>query len=147
MNLTDNQRRHVTVYLAQVEDAVDSLERLAADRTSERVLRIDRRDLPEDFGSASRNDLTQIRTGLAEMASFLHLEPLERSRAQEALGLLTIAIVQLEDAGSRGLRGYGEVDPDLPAVLDPALGRLRSLLARVAARLTPRERSPGAPTS
>jgi hypothetical protein len=146
MNLTDNQRRHLTVYLAQVEDAVESLERLATDRTSERVLRIDRRDLPEGFGPASMDDLAQVRTGLAEMASSLHLEPLERSRAQEALGLLTIAIVQLEDAGSRGLRGYGEVDPDLPAVLDPALGRLRALLARVAARLTPRQRRPGAPT-
>jgi hypothetical protein len=144
MNLTDNQRRHLTVYLAQVEDAVESLERLVTDRTSERFLRIDRKDLPEDFGPASRDDLAQVQTGLAEMMNSLHLEPLERSRVQEALGLLTIAIVQLEDAGSRGLRGYGEVDPDVPAVLDPALGRLRDLLARVAARLSARRRSPGA---
>lgn len=144
MKLTDNQRRHLTVYLAQVEDAVESLERLATTEASHRVLRIDRRDLGGDFGSATGEDLAHVRAGLAELARSLHLEPLERSRAQEALGLLTIAIVQLEDAGSRGLRGYGEVDPELPALLDPALGRLRALLARVVARLSAREERPDA---
>jgi hypothetical protein len=145
MNLTDNQRRHLAIYLAQVEDAVESVERLATTPAGERALRIDRRDLPDDFGPASRDELANVRTGLAEMARALQLEPLERSRAQEALGLLTIAMVQLEDAGSRGLRGYGEVDPDAPAVLDPALARLRGVLARVAARLSAPRRSREAP--
>jgi hypothetical protein len=141
MHLTENQRRHLTIYLAQVEDAVESVERLATTPAGERALRIDRRDLPDDFARASRDELAAVRGGLAEVARALGLEPLERSRAQEALGLLTIAIVQLEDAGSRGLRGYGEVDPAAPAVLDPALARLRAMLARVAARLGAPRRS------
>ena len=136
MQLTDNQRRHLTIYLAQVEDAVEALEQLATDRTHERVLRVDRRDLPEDFGGRNRDDLSLVRSGLAEMAQTFQLTPLQRSRAREALGLLTIAIVQLQDAGSRGLRGYGPVDPDLPEVLDPALDRLRAVLVSVAGRLS-----------
>jgi hypothetical protein len=136
MQLTDNQRRHLTVFLAQVEDAIVSLEWLAAARPHPRALRTDHQDLPHGFASAIQEELAPIRAGLAELAETFGLQPLGRSRAQEALGLLTIAIVQVEEAGSRGLRGYGEVDPEVPAVLDPALGRLRAALARVAGRLS-----------
>jgi hypothetical protein len=135
MDLTDGQRRHLTVFLAQVEDAVLALERLATDPPSGNSLRLDLLDLPLGFRAGSREDLAQVRAGLGTLAQTLQVEPLARSRAQEALGLVTFAIVQLEDAGSRGLRGYGAVDPRLPPVLDPALGQLRTLLARVAARL------------
>lgn len=39
MKLSDNHRRHLTVYLAQVEDAVQALERLVTDPADERVFR------------------------------------------------------------------------------------------------------------
>lgn len=136
MRLTESQRRHLTVFLAQVEDAVESLERLAHDPAHRRALRLDRADLPRDFAPASADDLAQVRAGLAQVAHGLQLQPLERSRRREAMGLVAIAIVQLEDAGTRGLRGYGEVDPDLAEMLDPVLARLRGLLARVAGRLS-----------
>ena len=141
VTLTDPQRRHLSVLLAQVEDAVLSLERLADEPSCGGRLRLDRLDLPPGFGPASRSDLEQVRDGVAALARSLALAPLVRSRSQEALGLLTIAIVQLEDARSHGMRGYGPVDPHLPALLDPALGRLRERLARVAARLEQRKRT------
>jgi hypothetical protein len=134
--VNDSQRRHLAVFLAQVEDAVAEVERLATSPSSSSRLRTDDPDLPRGFGAAVSPEIERVRAGLVALADRLGLAPLQQSRAREVQGLLSIAIVQLEDAGSRGLKGYGAVDPRLPALLDPALQELRAGLARILAMLS-----------
>jgi hypothetical protein len=135
--ITESQRRHVAVFLAQVEDAVAEVERLATAPPSSSRLRADDPDLPPGFGSALTPEIERVRAGLVSLADRFGLAPLQKSRAREVQGLLSIAIVQLEDAGSRGLKGYGTIDPQLAPLLDPALQDLRAGLARILGMLSP----------
>lgn len=137
MNITESQRRHLSVFLAQVEDTLFEVERLATTPPSRKLLRADRNDFPPGAAASVAPELASIRTDLEALIRTLDLEPLDGSRAREAQGLLAMAIVQLEDAGSRGLRGYGELDPDLVGVLGPALASLRSHFVAIAGRLGP----------
>jgi hypothetical protein len=134
--ITESQRRHLAVFLAQVEDAVAEVERLATAPPSSSRLRTDDLDLPAGFGPAVSPEIERVRAGLVALADTLGLVPLQKSRTREVQGLLSIAVVQLQDAGSRGLKGYGSVHPQLSPLLDPALQELRAGLARILAMLS-----------
>jgi hypothetical protein len=142
VRLTDSQQRHLGVFLAQVEDTVLAIERLATAPPSRSALRLDRPDFPPGFADSIGPEIARFRDELARLIQLVGLEPLETSRRREAQGLLAIAIVQLQDAGSRGLRGYGDIDPSLTAILDPALESLRASLTRIAGHLEPMASSP-----
>jgi hypothetical protein len=141
--LTEPQRQHLTVALAHLEDAVAEVEHLATAPSRDSALTTELRDLPAGFAAAIAADLGRVRACLAGLARAFGLEPRQQSRAREIQGLLVITIVDAEEAGSKGLRGYGPVDPRLPAVLDPALAELRVTLTRMAARLGVRITSAG----
>jgi hypothetical protein len=137
--LTEPQRRHVAVFLQQVEEALDEIESLASSPASEaKLFRIDIDDLPAGFHEAIRPAVHRIRVKLKHLVDKLGLESNPRSRSRHIQALVVTTIVQIEDTGSRGLRGYGLLGPVVFDTIDPALAEIHSALEQIAAGVTRR---------
>jgi hypothetical protein len=117
--LTEPQRRHVAVFLQQVEDALAEVELVAAGQaTGPKLLRQEVDDLPPGFEDAVRQPMQRIRARLDALIRALGLESQFRSRSRHLQSLLLTTMVQVEDTGSRGLRGYGPIGPVVYDVVD-----------------------------
>jgi hypothetical protein len=67
--LTEPQRRHVSVFLQQVEEALDEIERVAYEAPSDaKLFRTDIADLPDGFGAAFEPEASRIRAQLKDLA-------------------------------------------------------------------------------
>lgn len=136
--LTEPQRRHLRVFLQQVEEALDEMETLAVAPTSaSKLFRLDVNDLPDGFAAAVRPDVLRVRGHLKALVEELGLESHPRSRTRHVEALLITTLVQVEDSGSKGLRGYGSLGPQVFSVVDPALAQIHQGLERIIARLGP----------
>ncbi len=138
VELTDDQRRHLRVFLHQVEAAVAEVVWLAERGPQDRILQVDVADLPAEFGLRIQPEVERIRRDIETLAARFGLEPDGRSRLRRAQALLVSAIVVIEDANSRALKGYGLVDAALSRELDPVLDEIgQALRAMTDALLTP----------
>ena len=145
IRLNEPQRRHLAVFLQQLDRGLAEVEQLATAPPSRGILRVEQDDLPPDYAASIHADLRDLRARIHSLVHRLELQPSERSRRRRTLALLLTMIVQLEDAGSSGLRGYGPVDASVPAHLDPALAAMRSALQRMGAVLEPSGPASGTP--
>jgi hypothetical protein len=141
VELTEGQRRHLGVFLHQIEAAVAEVGWLSGRGPQDRILQVDVADLPAGFGVRVQAEVDRIRRALETLAARFGLEPDRRSRLRRAQALLVTAIVVIEDANSRALKGYGPVDAALSQGLDPVLDAisraLRAMMATLLAAGTP----------
>jgi hypothetical protein len=145
-SLTEPQRRHIAVFLQQVEEALDEVESLAATPTpGRRIFRVDVNDLPEGFGNSIEPEVLRIRAGLRSLVEQLGLESHPRSRARQVQSLILTTLVQVEDTGSRGLRGYGPLGSVVFSIIDPALTEIHHDLERIAQLAAGPRSMPGVP--
>lgn len=137
--LTEPQRRHVAVFLQQVEEALDEVESVAAHPPSatKKLFRLDVDDLPPGFHTQIGAAAMRIRARLKCLVEALGLESNPKSRARHLQALILTTMVQVEDTGSRGLRGYGPLSAVVFELIDPALADIHRELERIAAYLSP----------
>ncbi|MGE0353036.1 MAG: hypothetical protein AB7I33_11905 [Gemmatimonadales bacterium] len=134
--LTEPQRRHLSVFLEVVDEGIgELLQAIEAPPRAAGVLGPETNDLPPGFAHEAAGELAGARRLLRELIGQLGLAPAPRSRRQRVRALLSSMIVNLEDAGSRGLRGYGPVTDGIRRNLDPPLQAIRSRLIRAAEAL------------
>ena len=129
--LNESQRRHFEVVLAKLEgtlDEVDRLARLKPETSERRSLTFLTDDLPPDFASRIAAVSDTVRERIADLATQLGLAPQPASRVRTVRALLIGETVRLQDSVSRALKGYGALDPQAPAVIDPAVRELIALL-------------------
>jgi len=140
--LTNPQRRHLTVTLAQLEDAVHEVLAAVDAPATSGALRAEVDDLPQRFRLQAGRDLAEIQRRIQSLADrfSLGLEP--ASRFRRVLPILSGSVDRLEDSRSARLSGYGAVDSRLAAALDPAIDDLQQRLLALAALLDPSEESP-----
>lgn len=145
IRLTESQRRHLAVFLEHVDRGLARLEAtMAVPSAPPNVFRVEVDDVAPDFAAEMGPVIEDARARIHRLGAQLGVSPAETSRFGHFQALLMSMIVNLEDAGSRGLRAYGDVDPGVGEALDPAIEQIRRLLVQVAARL---QRSrPGAGT-
>ncbi len=125
MLLNHPQREHLAVMLAQMEDALDHVARLArAELPTGRLATYDD-DMPPGFADRVEATMARLRGRIAAMAAEFRLEGRRVSRARSISALATAALVHIEDSHARNLRGYGAIAPELASVLDPLLEELR----------------------
>jgi hypothetical protein len=128
------------VVLAKLEDALDEIDRLArpvAHAGDRRKLTVVADDLPPDFASRTDAAIDAARGRIADLAAQLGLAPQRASRFRTVRAILHAEMVRLQDSFSRGLKGYGALDPRAPAVIDPAVRDLVALLATMLRALDP----------
>jgi hypothetical protein len=128
--LSDGQRRHVGVFLAQLEEALDEIEAAARppEAPSRNVLTREQADVPAGYGEAVAADLLAVREGIRRLARAFHLTPTDRSRARRVRALLGAMMSLLPETRSDSLRAFGDLDPSVADALDPALDALRARL-------------------
>ncbi len=137
VTLTESQRRHLAVFLELLEEALLDIERAAEGGPGPpRLLLEEVDDLPPGFAASIAPDLGELRDQLRAVVVRLGLGPRTRSRAGWIRAVAGKCLVDLADAGSRGLRGYGPLDPGVVREIDPMLEAMQHPLVRIVARLS-----------
>src|ERR1700689_409499 len=112
MLLNHPQREHFAVMLAQMEDALDDITRLArAEAPTGRLTTYDD-DVPPDLAGRVDPVITRLRGGIAAMAAEFRVPGRRVSRGRSIGALATAALVHIEDSHARNLRGYGAIAPE-----------------------------------
>lgn len=123
--LNDNQRRHFAVLLVSLDEALTRIEQLAeGEHRAWGPLTEYTDDLPPGFRVAVAPLVAELRRRVVDLRRVLGTEARTMSRARSIRAMVTSATIRLEDSRARGLRGYGNVDPSVPAQLDPVLDDL-----------------------
>jgi hypothetical protein len=117
--------------LAQMEDALDDVARLARAEAPTGQLTTYDDDVPPDFAGRVAPVVTRLRGRIAAMAAEFRIPGRRISRGRSIAALATAALVRIEDSHTRNLRGYGAVAPNLASVLEPLLGELRDEWAAI----------------
>lgn len=135
--LNDNQRRHFSVLLVSLDEALARIEELSdRDCRAGASLTAYTDDLPQRFSAEAGPMIADLRARIVQLAALLGTEPRRMSRARSIRALVTSAAIRLEDSRARGLRGYGTVDPSVQEQLDPVLddliARFRAISRRAA---------------
>ncbi len=131
--LNEPQRRHLGVTLSRIQSLLQNIRHLATAPVQDRGLIAELDDLPATFTERAPELLAHIEHELGELAERFGIAPRERSRYRWVRAVLGNSLDNLEDTRSSKMHPYGEVRPELEAVLDPTLldvqHRLRQLLA------------------
>jgi len=123
--LNENQRRHFSVLLVGLDEALARIEQLAApNRGAWGPLTAYTDDLPTRFAAEADPLITDLRARVVDLSTRLGTQPRQMSRARSVRAMVTSATIRLEDSRARGLRGYGAVDASVPEQLDPVLDDL-----------------------
>jgi hypothetical protein len=123
--LNKSQRRHLAATLDRVDRTFADLEALPSLTPTPRLLRPQRMDVPADRVGHLAEFASGARRMLAEGIDALELPVDEDSAHRRLSAQLSTSLVLLYDAGSRGMRAYGPVHPDIELYLDPWLADLR----------------------
>lgn len=138
VRLTASQRRRLTVALGKAEAALDAVRH--ADVVPEGLrLSAESADVPDGFPGPLRALAEGLDAELRSLADGLALQPLTSSRRRHLLSLCTTGAIGLYESRTRGLRGYGTVDPRMGEVVDPVLARLEIGLYQIAEALSERQ--------
>lgn len=133
--MTDAQCRHLAVFLERVDEGLAALSgTMAVPARALGLLRSARDDVSPEVARAAEL-VADARAAIDRLARSLGLAGMTVSRHHRFQALLMSMIVILEDAGSRGLRGFGPVDDSVRRSVDPELERIRILLVRIRAML------------
>ena len=137
VRLTASQRRRLTVALSRAEDALDAVRHAS---TASEPLRLSEEaaDLPDGFPGPLRALAHGLEEEIRGLADGLGLSPLTSSRRRHLLSLCTTGAIGLYESRTRGLRGYGAVDPLMGEVVDPVLSRIENGLYQIAEALSDR---------
>ena len=123
--LNEHQRRHFSVLLVSLDEALARIEQLSVrDRPSWGPLTNYADDLPPQFRGAIDPLVSDLRQRILNLATWLGTDARQMSRTRSIRAMVTSATIRLEDSRARGLRGYGAVDPSVHEALDPVIDDL-----------------------
>lgn len=134
MTLTEAQRRALRIGLAHIENDLAWIETLLR-WTYEGVMTTFEEDVGDSAQRELRERIAEARELIGRMARTFGLEREVISKSRWIGAHLVQLWVVTEECQSRYLRAYGEVTPDLAAVVDPAarpLGELLLSMQRIA---------------
>jgi hypothetical protein len=124
--LNEPQRRHLGITLVQLQRFLNEARLLAATPALREGLVTETDDLPPAFAHAAPAAIAALTARIGRMAERFHLPAREQSRFRWVRAALSVSIDNLQDTRARALKAYGEVHPELPEALDPALADLQT---------------------
>jgi len=132
VDLNENQRRHMSVVLTLLEEALVEIERAAGGGGTPRgslTEFVD--DLPEGFTARAAPRIALLRRQIAEMVQGLGLTSAVTSRRGIVRAVASAEAVRLEDSTAKQLRGFGAVDPRYDATIQPLLDAMHAELKAI----------------
>lgn len=131
--LNQHQRRHFSVLLVSLDEALARIEQLSdPGGHAWGPLTEYTPDLPPQFPAEARPLIDDLRRRLIELSEVLGTEGRRMSRARSIRAMVTSATIRLEDSRARALRGYGTVDATVHEQLDPVLDDLIEQFRQIA---------------
>jgi hypothetical protein len=126
LQLGENHRRVVSVLMRRVETVCEGI-LLDLDRKSGLLHNLEDDVAPEQARKL-RELAEKLRREVARVESEISLDPAVRSRKRSIAARISSAIIDLEEVGGSGLRGYGAVSRELEQALDEKFARLTAVL-------------------
>jgi len=129
--LNPSQKRFLMVTLGEVEDKLRRLKGVLQNNKEERLFS----RIKDDIGQEEKNLLNEKIDYLIRYLVYLK-KLFELGESEFVLKYIVKATsvylsIQLEEAMSRRLRGYGEITPKLEEILDPKLKEMKSVLRQM----------------
>ena len=126
LQLGENHRRVVSVLMRRVETVCDGI--LADLDRKSGLLHNMEDDVSPEQARKLRELAEKLRREVARVESEISLDPAVRSRMRSIAARISSAIIDLEEVGGSGLRGYGTVSKELERALDEKFARLTAVL-------------------
>lgn len=126
LQLGENHRRVVSVLMRRVEMVCEGILQ-DLDRKSGLLYSLED-DLAPEHARKLRELAEKLRKEVARVESEISLDPAVRSRKRSIAARISSAIIDLEEVGGSGLRGYGAVSKELEQALDEKFARLTAVL-------------------
>jgi len=122
--LTESQRRYLRSCLISFEKALRHAAHLIEDKDKDCILYCQRLNLSYEQRQLVHNQIDRSLLEIKALVEALGIEVKEENSAQIITAEMSISWSDLVDGHSSRLKGYGEVNPDVAAILDPAIDRL-----------------------
>jgi hypothetical protein len=126
LQLGENHRRVVSVLMRRVETVCDGI--LADLDRKSGLLHNMEDDVAPESAKLLRELAEKLRKEVARVESEISLDPAVRSRKRSIAARISSAIIDLEEVGGSGLRGYGAVSKETERELGEKFARLTAVL-------------------
>jgi hypothetical protein len=129
--LNPNQQNYLYASLRSFEKALRLADQLLAQGDERGILYYQKSNLDPALRQSAHDKIIQALQEVANLVERLGLEPREENSDQMIMAQMSASWADLVDSQSGRLKGYGQVDRQAAALIDPAVDRL----ARRAAEL------------
>jgi len=131
MSLNPNQQNYLYASLLSFEKALRLADQLLAQGDERGILYYQKSNLEPDLRQSARQKISLALEELASLANQLGLEPREENSDQMIMAQMSASWADLVDSQSGRLKGYGQLDVQAAALIDPAVNRLARLAAEL----------------
>ena len=131
MFLNPYQQNYLYASLRSFEKALRLADQLLVDGDERGILYYQKSHLDPGMRQSARNKISQALQELTNFVNQLGLEPREENSDQMIMAQMSASWGDLADSQSDRLKGYGELDMQAAALIDPAVNRLARLAAEL----------------
>jgi len=131
MALNPNQQNYLYASLRSFEKALRLADQLLVQGDERGILYYQKSNLDPAMRQSARNKISLALQELANLVDQLGLEPKEENADQMIMAQMSASWADLVDSQSGRLKGYGQLDLQAAAVIDPAVNRLARLAAEL----------------
>jgi hypothetical protein len=131
MALNPNQQNYLYATLSSFEKALRLADQLLAQGNQRGILYYQKSNLDPALRQSARHKISVALEELANLAKQLGLEPREENSDQMIMAQMSASWSDLVDSQSSRLKGYGPLDPQAAALIDPAVNRLAKMAAEL----------------
>jgi hypothetical protein len=130
--LNPNQRRSVTIVLRNFEENLRQAEAWLQGAEANGILYKRKLNLSPAQWQAAQQRVAAALEQIASLAQEIGLEPEVEDASGLIRGEMSVDWTNLSDLRSRKMKRYGDINPELKSVLDPAIQRLAQLAMELA---------------
>ena len=131
MALNPNQQNYLYASLRSFEKALRLADQLLAQGDERGILYYQKSNLDPALRQSAHDKIIQALQEVANLVERLGLEPREENSDQMIMAQMSASWADLVDSQSSRLKGYGQVDPQAAALIDPAVNHLARLAAEL----------------
>jgi hypothetical protein len=132
IRLTYAQRNHLRVALKSYEEALRLAENWLAKDEEVGFLYARRLKISDEKRQLAVQQIKQSLADVQKLSEALQYQPREEDAGRMITAALSVAWETLIDAESKGLKGYGKIDPNVAEVIDPAFEHLAEMAMQLA---------------
>lgn len=132
LRMTYAQRNHLRVALKSFEEALRLAENWLAKDKEVGFLYARRLQITDEKRQLAVQQIKKALADVQQLTEALQYQPREEDAGRMITAALSVAWETLIDAETKGLKGYGKIDPQAAEVIDPEFERLAQMAMELA---------------